>query len=138
MKVNHAEAEIVREIFRRFTSGEKAYGIRLHLNQRDVPSAKGRTWTETTIRRQLQNKHVAGINVHRGQEIGVGRWPAIITRAQWDFAQEMLAFRSAAAQSERAARTRRTYILRGLERYAKPLPCRSLTCTSVARWRGFA
>src|SRR5260370_14473657 len=25
-----------------------------------------------------------------------------------------------------------------LERYAKPLPCRSLTCTSVARWRGFA
>jgi DNA invertase Pin-like site-specific DNA recombinase len=114
MKLNPEEAEIVREIFRRFTSGEKPYAIALDLNRREVPTAKGRAWTETTIRRQLQNRHVAGINVHRGQEIGVGRWPAIITRAQWDFAQEMLAFRSVAAQSERAARPRRNYILRGL------------------------
>src|SRR5207248_1726685 len=66
------------------------------------------------IRRQLQNRHVAGVNVHRGQEIGVGKWSAIIPRAQWEFAQEMLAFRSVAAQSERDTRTRRTYILRGL------------------------
>jgi DNA invertase Pin-like site-specific DNA recombinase len=51
-------------------------------DQKQVPTAKGRAWTETSIRRQLQSKHVAGINVHRGQEIGVGKWPAIITRVQ--------------------------------------------------------
>jgi DNA invertase Pin-like site-specific DNA recombinase len=114
MKINQEEAEIVREIFRRFTNGEMPYAIAVDLNRREVPTAKGRAWTETAIRRQLQNRHVAGINVHRGQEIGAGKWPAIITRAEWDFAQEMLAFRSAAAQSERDTRTRRTYILRGL------------------------
>jgi site-specific DNA recombinase len=114
MKTNPQEAEIVREIFRRFTSGEKPYAIALDLNRREIHTAKGKAWTETSIRRQLQNKHVAGINVHRGQEIGVGKWPAIITRVQWDFAQEMLTFRSSAAQAERDTRTRRTYILRGL------------------------
>jgi site-specific DNA recombinase len=58
---------------------------------------------------------VAAMAVHRGQEIGIGKWPAIITRAQWDFTQELLAFRSSAARSEQAKRKApRTYILRGL------------------------
>jgi site-specific DNA recombinase len=49
------------------------------------------------VRRTLHGGHAAGINVHHGQEIGVGKWPAIITRAQWDFTQELLTFRSTAA-----------------------------------------
>jgi site-specific DNA recombinase len=115
MKINPEEAAIVREIFTRFTSGEKPYAISVDLNERGITTAKGAAWTETSIRRQLQSKHVAGILVHRGQEIGIGKWPAIITRAQWDFAQEMLTFRSSAARGERAKRKApRMYILRGL------------------------
>src|SRR5205807_1569333 len=59
-------------------------------------------------------RHVAGINVHQGQEIGAGKWPAIIPRAEWDFAQELLTFRSSATQKQSESRKRRTYILRGL------------------------
>jgi site-specific DNA recombinase len=114
MKVIPAEAKIVREIFARFTSGEKPYAIAVDLNRRGILAAKGGTWTETSIRRQLRCKHVAGINVFRGEEIGTGKWAAIITRPEFDFAQELLAFRSVAAQKQRDARTRRTYILRGL------------------------
>jgi site-specific DNA recombinase len=66
------------------------------------------------VRRQLRNTRVAGIAVHHGQEIGVGKWPAIIPRAQWDFAQELLQFRSAAAHTKRGAKQPRAYILRGL------------------------
>jgi DNA invertase Pin-like site-specific DNA recombinase len=115
MKIVTAEAEIVREIFRRFTNGETPYAIAMDLNTREIPTTKGKAWTEAAVRRTLQGGHAAGINVHHGQEIGIGKWPAIITRAQWDFAQELLTFRSTAARTERAKRKApRSYILRGL------------------------
>jgi len=115
MKIIPKEAEVIREIFDRFGKGEKPYAIAVDLKKRGITTAKGRAWTETTIRRQLRNTRVAGIAVHHGQEIGIGKWPAIVTRAQWDFTQELLAFRSSAASTERAKRKApRTYILRGL------------------------
>jgi site-specific DNA recombinase len=115
MKIIPTEAEVVREIFRRFTNGETPYAIAVDLNARGIHTTKGKAWTETAVRRTLHGGHAAGINVHHGQEIGVGKWPAIITRAQWDFAQELLTFRSSAARTERAKRKApRSYILRGL------------------------
>jgi site-specific DNA recombinase len=115
MKIIPAEAETVREIFRRFTEGETPYAIASDLNKRGIPTTKGKAWTEATVRRILHATHVAGINTYHGQEIGVGKWPAIITRAQWDFSQELLAFRSSAARAEQAKRKApRSYILRGL------------------------
>lgn len=45
----------------------------------------------------------------------MGKWLSIIPRAQWDFAQELLTFRSVAARKKRARnRAPRAYILRGL------------------------
>jgi WD40 repeat protein len=47
--------------------------------------------------------------------VAVGKWPPVIPSAQWDFAQELLAFRSTAARSEQAGhRTPRLYLLRCL------------------------
>ncbi|HEV2260464.1 MAG TPA: recombinase family protein, partial [Streptosporangiaceae bacterium] len=109
-----AEAAIVREIFDRFTKGETPYSIAVDLNRRGIVTAKGKAWTEATIRRQLRNKHVAGICWHNGQEVAVGKWLPIIPRAQWDFAQELLGFRSVAARKKRAKNPPRAYILRGL------------------------
>lgn len=114
MKIDPTEAGIVREIFTRFTKGETPYSIAADLNQRNVPTTKGKTWTETSIRRQLTNRHVTGINCYRGRDIGAGKWPAIIPRPEWEFAQELLTFRSSAAQKKRSVSRRRTYILRGL------------------------
>ncbi len=110
MKLVPEEADIVREIFARFTKGETPYSIAVDLNQRGVFTAKGKAWTEASIRRQLKNNHIAGINVHQGEEIGTGKWPVIIPRTEW----ELLTFRSSAAQKTRESRNRRTYILRGL------------------------
>jgi site-specific DNA recombinase len=108
------EAAIVREIFDRFCQGETPFSIAADLSRRGIKTAKGGAWTEATVRRQLRNKHVAGICWHKGHEVAVGKWLPIIPRAQWDFAQELLTFRSAAAQKQRNARKQRVYILRGL------------------------
>lgn len=96
-----AEAAIVREIFDRFTRGEAPYSIAVDLNRRGIKTAKGMAWSEATGRQQLRNKHVAGICWHNGQEVAVGKWLPIIPRAQWDFAQELLTFRSVAARKKR-------------------------------------
>jgi site-specific DNA recombinase len=61
LKTIPAEADIVREIFDRFTKGETPYAIAVDLNARGITTAKGKAWTDATIRRQLRNKHVAGI-----------------------------------------------------------------------------
>lgn len=114
MKMVAAEAAVIREIFDRFTNGEKPYAIAVDLNKRGIPTAKGKTWEERTVRKVLQSRTAAGICVHRGKEIGTGNWMPIIPREKWDFAQELLTFRSAAAQKHRDTRKRRVYILRGL------------------------
>ncbi|MGP0001872.1 MAG: recombinase family protein, partial [Acetobacteraceae bacterium] len=115
MKLVPREAETVREIFQRFTQGQTPYTIAVILNAKGSRTAKGKAWSEITVRRQLQNKHVAGICWHNGQEVAIGKWPAIIDRTMWDFTQELLTFRSAAAQNERAGhRAPRAYILRGV------------------------
>jgi len=115
MKVVPKEADIVREVFRRFSEGETTHKIAVDLSARGVPTTRGKVWAAATVRRLLSNRHVAGISVHQGQEIGAGKWPAIITRERWDFTQELLAFRGTAFRSERAKRKPpRPYILRGL------------------------
>jgi len=115
MRTIPKEAATVLEIFERFTKGETPYSIAVDLNRRGVTTAKGKAWTDATVRRQLRNKHVAGICWHNGHEVSVGRWPAIISRPAWDFTQELLTFRSAAAQNRRASKRQpRAYILRGL------------------------
>jgi Recombinase len=106
------EAAIVREIFDRFCEGETPFSIAADLSRRGSKTAKGGAWTEATVRRQLRNKHVAGICWHKGHEVAMGKWLPIIPRTQWDFAQELLTFRSAAAQKqqrEKAAYLRPTW-----------------------------
>ncbi len=49
-KVNEAQAEVVREIFRRFAGGEGPRAIARALNERGVPGPSGRPWGDTTIR----------------------------------------------------------------------------------------
>ena len=49
-KINEAEAEVVREIFRRFAAGEGPRAIACSLNDRGTPGPYGRPWGDTTIR----------------------------------------------------------------------------------------
>jgi hypothetical protein len=115
MKIVPEEAAVIREQFDRFAKGETPYAIAVDLNKREIRTVQGKAWTEAAVRRQLRNKRVAGICWHNGKEVAVGKWPAIIKRDQWDFMQELLTFRSAAARKERAKRRApRAYILRGL------------------------
>jgi site-specific DNA recombinase len=109
MHIIEKEAKIVREIFRRYVNGEGSRTLARDLNARGITTAKGKAWTSDSIRKILDSRHVVGIRVHRGEEIGTGTWPTIIDRATWDLAREMREFRNATHDT----RANRYYLLRG-------------------------
>ncbi|MBR9780961.1 MAG: recombinase family protein [Rhodospirillales bacterium] len=49
-RINEAEAEIVRRIFREFSAGKSPKAIAADLNREGVPGPYGRVWGDTTIR----------------------------------------------------------------------------------------
>ncbi|MEU0814189.1 recombinase family protein [Streptomyces mirabilis] len=72
------EAEIVREVFRRYLDGESPLGIAQDLAARGVTTSKGKTWQPENVRHLLSSNFVAGVRIHQGEEVGTGAWPAII------------------------------------------------------------
>ncbi|MCI3225588.1 recombinase family protein [Streptomyces sp. NP-1717] len=112
MEIIEAEAEIVREVFRRFLAGQSPRAIARDLNEREITTALGKTWGPDTVRALIDSRHVAGIRMFRGEEHGVGNWPAIIDRGQWDEAQEKRKFR--AERSAEKNKPTRYYLLRSV------------------------
>ncbi|MFE2518113.1 recombinase family protein [Streptomyces mirabilis] len=74
------EAEIVREVFRRYLDGESPLGIAQDLAARGVTTSKGKTWQPENVRHLLSSNFVAGVRIHQGEEAGTGPWAAITDR----------------------------------------------------------
>jgi DNA invertase Pin-like site-specific DNA recombinase len=107
LEIIEDEAAIVREVFHRFLDGESPRAIARDLHDRGIRTALGKSWGADTIRALIDSRHVAGIRMFRGEEHGMGNWPAIIDRGQWDEAQEKRKYR--AQQSATTNRAQRFY-----------------------------
>lgn len=112
MDIVEDEAAVVRWMFESFLHGMTPHAISDDLNRRGIPTAQGKRWSIPNVLRLLDSRHVAGIRVFRGQEIGPGIWPAIIDEAMFREVQERRAFRSAITRPQ--YERRRFYLLRGL------------------------
>ena len=77
--VRPEEAEVIRECARRALAGDSLRSICLDLNERGVPSAKGKPWTSQTLRRMLMSARISGQREHRGEIVAKAECPAIIT-----------------------------------------------------------
>ncbi len=106
------EAIIVREIFTRYLDGESPVELAKDLYDRGEKTSEGRHWTAPRVRDLLDNRHVTGIRVFRGEEFGDGEWPAIIDRGMWLEAKERRAYRAAATAP--SGQPGRFYLLRGI------------------------
>lgn len=111
LTVDHAEAEVIAETARRVLAGESLHGICADLNARKVPTARGGTWRTPTLRRILVGPVAAGRREYRGDDVGPGRWPAIIdARTRRNLARTLDATGSA------RGRVARVSLLAGLAR----------------------
>lgn len=76
------QADVIREAAQRVIAGESLRAIVRDLIDRDVPTPKGGKWNGTVLRQLLLRERNAGKRVHRGEVIGPGSWPPILTDAQ--------------------------------------------------------
>jgi site-specific DNA recombinase len=104
------EAVIIRAIYARYLDGASPGLIARELNDRREVTVSGVPWQPYAVRSVLASRHVTGIRVFRGQEVGEGDWPAIIDRGTWAEVQERRAYRASAHDR----RGWRFYLLRGL------------------------
>ncbi|WP_043264974.1 recombinase family protein [Streptomyces sp. CT34] len=112
MEIIPEEAAIVREVFTRYLDGDSPVRLAKDLYERGVKTAEGRNWNATRVRDLLDNRHVTGIRVFRGEEIGDGEWPAIIDRGMWLEVKDRRAYRAAASATK--GESDRFYLLRGI------------------------
>lgn len=112
MTIVEEEAEIVREVFDRYLKGQSPVVIALLLHKRGIKTVHGREWSQGTVRALLDSRHVAGIRMYQGEELGPGTWPAIISPGVWAETRARREYRSAIHQTN--LELRRFYALRGL------------------------
>jgi DNA invertase Pin-like site-specific DNA recombinase len=77
-------AEVVREAARRVLAGESAKRIVSDLNDRGIPTVRGRPWDPAALRMTLLRPGNAGLRVHQGKVVGAATAPAILNRGDWD------------------------------------------------------
>jgi site-specific DNA recombinase len=67
--VRESEAAVIQEATRRLLAGEKMGAIVRSLRDREIVGPKGALLTTTMLRQILCNPRIAGIRVHRGEEV---------------------------------------------------------------------
>jgi site-specific DNA recombinase len=120
MSVVVHEADVVREIYRRFLAGESIRLISRDLNDRGVPTALGKLWLPQSVRQLLDRPRSAGLIAHNGQVLRnanggyrLGAWPPIVSVGDWEEVARLRQVRSIAFEESKAGR-RRMYLLRSL------------------------
>jgi DNA invertase Pin-like site-specific DNA recombinase len=110
-----AEADIVREIFRRVLKDEPFVQIIEDLNARCILTKKGKPWNKSSFNKILTNERYAGVYIYGDVRIP-GGIPAIIDQATFDAVQLKLHTKRNPRKGAAPVRRRResgTYLLTG-------------------------
>lgn len=115
-------ADTVREVFARFLNGEGLVKIATWLNQTDVPTRTGTTWSREAVGYMLDNPFYCGWisyghRPQKGQPKGEpmlvqGKHPAVIDKETWDQVQTVRRHRNSIPKRQQSA----TYALTGVLR----------------------
>jgi site-specific DNA recombinase len=85
-----AEADEVQHMFDALLSGVPLGALIRDLNARSVPTVRGGPWTASTVRDILVRGRNAGLSEYKGEVVGEGQWPKIVTEEVWRAAKALL------------------------------------------------
>lgn len=124
ISINQEEAEIVRDIFRRFLEGESLNGISRYLNNSNIAGALGGRWTPQNVRRILSNekytgnallwKHFNNNHIEKKKMVNRGEFPMYYAEGTHPAIIDETTFAAAKAKLDQiseltAGRAKRTY-----------------------------
>lgn len=91
IKLNRAEARLVRTAYRSLLTGESLAAIMRDWTARGVHTTTGKAWSYATMRQLLLRPRNYGASVHRGEVVGNGNWTPLVDEATWRSAAAILA-----------------------------------------------
>jgi DNA invertase Pin-like site-specific DNA recombinase len=83
IRLHPTEARLVRDAYSRFLAGAKLYEIAKGWNDDGVTTPRGKAWSGTRVRELLMLARNAGLREFRGEVVGKGTWPPIVTEETW-------------------------------------------------------
>ena len=91
MTPRESEAAVLRNAVDMVISGVSLRQIVSELNAANVATTTGsKPWESTKLRAAILAPRNAGFSVHKGEIVGVAKWPAIIDEAKWTAARAIL------------------------------------------------
>ncbi|HEY0529970.1 MAG TPA: recombinase family protein [Actinoplanes sp.] len=75
----YSHASVVKDIFRKVGSGVPLIHIERELNAAGIPSPEGSTWRRVIVRKIALNPAYIGKRVLRGEIVGDGIWPPMVS-----------------------------------------------------------
>lgn len=115
MTIREPEAQVIREMVRRYINGDSTTGIAYWLNEHGHRKARGGKWASINVRQQLRSQRIGGIRVHNGTPYDAV-WPAIIDAPTFERLQQEIDLR---ASDPSAIPKSRKYLLTGLAHCGK-------------------
>lgn len=98
------EAAVVRRIYDRFTAGDTLKGIAADLARDGYTTRRGGQWSSSSVSSILRSKRYAGRSTYKGEDVGPGTWPAIISEEQYNAVQARLSDPRRKTRGETTAR----------------------------------
>lgn len=84
------EADVIRELARRYIAGETAQTIAIDLNARGVPAPRGGQWLGVSVTALLRNPRIVGDRQYRGEVVARDAWAPIVDRVTFETLAAML------------------------------------------------
>lgn len=85
------EAALIREAYTTVLAGGSLHRIAQQWESSDTPTMNGgKFWGDQVVRQILLNPRNAGLSTYKGEVVGMGTWPAIISEATWDATRVLL------------------------------------------------
>ena len=107
LKIDPAEAKLIKEAARRVKAGESLYAVVGDWNDRGIPTVTGASWSTKTLMQILTKGRIAGWRDHHGQPVTkTDEWPAIIDEKTWRQLRAILL-----DPSRKRTRVARSYLL---------------------------
>lgn len=88
--LNEHEAPFVAELYDKALGGMSIRSMTRWMNEHELKTCRGNAWDRGSVRMLLMNPRNAAIRTLRGEEVGVGNWPAIVPEDTLRAVQELL------------------------------------------------
>ncbi len=78
MTIRQSEADEIKQLAKAVIEGQSLRSLALDLNERKVPTVKGKRWSSAHLGRMLVRSRLAGLREHKGKILGQAQWDKII------------------------------------------------------------